>query len=217
MTKNKRETTLMIIGAIVLVASIIILWLMKPKGVLVTENIEDYNTADYPIREYLFMDEIPEKAEVIRYSYYNYGEVVRDYYLELKFETSDDLTNYMSELERCILNNIYPYTIRLQNNGLFIEESNPYNSSYTDLLCTYYGSTSSNITKTGYAIIEEDDGTIVNYCRFGMISYSYEDLILIQNVCYGSYRDTVHHHTPEYFKRFNVPTDKELERAFVLN
>lgn len=216
MTKNKRETTLIIIGAIVLVASIIILWFMKPKGVLVTENIEDYNTADYPVWESVFMETLPEKAEVVRYAYYDYWHEVRDRYLELKFETIEDLNSYLLELKEYTRVKTNPDSPFMQKNDLFIEETNPYNNLYTDLLCTYNSYTQNHIGKTGYKILFEDDETRFR-CSFGIISYSYEELTIIQSVCSGLFRDIIHDYTPEYFKRFNVPTDKELERLFVLN
>jgi len=176
-----------------------------------TESIDDYNTEKYPVNSCIFAEEIPEYAEVIAFSYYDYWNEAIDIYLELKFDSEEDLNSYLESVRtRCLscLDDYRPPT----NTGWIVEEENPYNTRFTDWLCTLFSISVNDEHYTGYEISPGETETKSD-CNFGIISYSYEDLTVIQARTCGNFRSTIHKYTPKYFARFGVPQTEPHERT----
>ena len=69
---------------------------------LYTTDISNYDSEEYPIDVCGFLfKELPENAEVLSFSYYDYWNEDVDIYLELKFEHQDELLNYIIMLKVC--------------------------------------------------------------------------------------------------------------------
>lgn len=98
--------------------------------VFYTENAEDYNTDKYPITEPIFLSEIPENASVVRFSYYDYWYEVLDIYLELKFNTADEMKQYLSELELKCQRDLSKFDNTMSKGAWFSTEDNPYMQGY---------------------------------------------------------------------------------------
>lgn len=207
-----KKTFIIIILLAVIVVIILIMILNKSPYPLYTEKAEDYNSELYPIDESLFLENIPIEAEVISYSYYNYWEEDQDIYLELKFQDRSDMEKYIEQLISCVIKQIEQKGWEKDANGWFIERTNPYQESYTDLFCTLYRSYRNDYSYTGYEIAHYENSGIIYSCNYGLISYSYEELTVIQTSCCGSIYKSGQEYTPKYFARFNVP---ENEKRFI--
>ncbi len=207
----KKKTFIIIILLAVIVVIILIMILNKSPYPLYTEKAEDYNSELYPINAPIFLENIPIEAEIISYSYYNYWEEDRDTYLELKFQDRSDMEKYIEQLISCVIKREQKGSGK-DANECFVERTNPYQESYTDLFCTSYKSYVSDYCYTGYEIEHYENSGIIYSCNYGLISYSYEDLIVIQTSCQGSIVKSVQEYTPKYFVRFNVP---ENEKRFI--
>lgn len=186
---------------------------------LYTDNIEDYNTEKYPMPEFLFLDKIPSYADVVAFYYYDYWYEQQDYYLELKFESAENLDTYVSELKLHYLNNAKDWN-RVYEEDWIVEQKNPYNENYEELICTVCRTYKTKPTGgeqafTGYQIW--DDELKVYKCNFGIISYSYEDLTVIQSRASGWFQENVNKYLPKYFSRFNVPITEKHERLVYFN
>ena len=189
--------------------------IINQRGIQFTEDIRNYNSEIYPIPKTLFPSEIPENAQVISFSYFNYWHEVEDIYLELKFNTLEEMETYLSNIKLTCKaycqNKNYP-----KNSGEFIETQNIYNQSYEEMFCTLYWSSGGEKDYTGYNIVKGESGEIRYECNFGIISYSFDELVVIHTCVYGWYRSNVHKHIPEYFKRFCVPLQENHERILYL-
>ena len=170
-----------------------------------TTDVADYNKENYIVPASYFLDEIPEYASVTSFSFFREEQTLnRDYYLELSFDTVEDMERYYGKLmERCewaVKNKTLPEGF----DEWFIMRENPYDSSYTDMFSlnsldikTY------NRDYLGYRYerIGTTDAFSANYA---VISYSYEDLTVIQNFCcYQSFRE-IDEYNPLYLKRFGA-------------
>lgn len=196
------------ISIIFVIISIVFLSVVKilttEEHFLMTESIDDYNSEKYPILIHIFPNEIPKNADVIAFSYYDYWYEAVDVYLELKFYSSDEMNEYLTEIK----------SKKISNKELYIEEKNVHNSSYTDLFLKNNITYSEKKTFTGYEIEKKD--YICYKCNYAVLSYSYEDLVVIHSYSRGHFRPTVHKHTPAYIKRFNVPQQDNYQRIFYL-
>lgn len=211
---KKKRIVLICIFTLLFLGALIGLRVMSSHGVRMTENVADYHTKDYPLYSYVFMSELPECAEVVSFSYYNYWEEAKDYYLELKFTSQEEMNAYLNDLwseAEASLQKDYQSTDR----KWFISDQNPYDPSYTDFFCTYYRIITADTEYTGYSIEPSEDPYIPSYiCNFGVISCSFEELTVIQTCVSGHFREGTHHHIPKYFQRFNLPLDEKHERRF---
>lgn len=178
---------------------------------LYTEDISQYNSEEYPINTSIFLDKLPDSLDVISFSYYDYWHEASDIYLELSFDAKEDFEAYLSDLKNYCISD-FPSKYDKQ----FIEVSNPYNKNYTDLFCTNYWSYISQKYYTGYEITQSESCGAYS-CNFGVISYSYEELRIIQAYSYGDFQDCEHDYVPKYFQRFNIPTCENHSRIFILD
>ena len=198
----------------------------QEEAITVTEDIADYNSAEYPLESFdVFLDEIPDEANVISY---HYRKIYRSYYdicLETRFDTTEQIDSYILKIKEKFLNNHSENPI-VQRNGWAIIEENPHDSEYIDVFLTY-----TEKDKMDYFAISSAVGfkykSVVPYFSgsYQLISYSYEKLIVRQFCTY----DTIQYYldsdetaqnslyTPQYFLKFDVPLDKDVERIFPLN
>ena len=177
-----------------------------------TENVEDYNTTEYPIYEPIFLEELPKTAHAVTFCHSDYWYEVKDIFLELKFDTEDDMRKYLTDLKiKCLkdLEDIKPPS----NVEWLFEQQNPYDESFTDVFCALYVTATSSESITGYRITLDDQDKMYD-CNFGIISYSYEKLTVIQSYIRGNIRESLYDYIPKYFLRFNVPLDENYERVF---
>lgn len=184
------------------------------------EGAEFYNTEDYPLYETLFLKELPQEAEAVDFSYYLYYTAEEeDTYLELKFNSLDEMQVYLDTLTATLVDyyrNSYNET--QSNNGeWFIECPNPYNEKYTDLFSVVFDAGyCTGADYTGY-VIEKNEDLFWYKCDYGIISYSYEELTVIQTSSEGWFCESVHgDYVPKYLKRFNVPLNEEHIRKLVV-
>lgn len=171
-----------------------------------TQDISQYNSKDFPIDQTFFLKEIPSNADAIAFSYYDYWEEDFDLYLELKFKNQQELEDYLTELKNYVINSFESRDIE----RLFREVINPYDSSYTDLFIMAYITMQGDKMFTGYEIKVSDNSKLFS-CNFGVISYSLDDLTVIQSATSGSF-ENVNKYIPKYFERFNVPLNENYER-----
>lgn len=185
-------------------------------SVIHSDNISEYNSGDYKRNiswSPVFLDTIPENAQVIDYEYYDWYRENIDVYLELKFETQEELENYLDTL----IQNAEEKSMK--NKGiereLFLTKQNPYDYKYTDLICTAYASYSGALGNHVDFSIEYENGKTLLDIYHHIISYSVEELTVIQNLCHWS--DYMYSYTPKYITRFNIPTNENYEYIIPLD
>ncbi len=182
-----------------------------------TTDLTNYNEKDFPLPS-IFLNDIPNYAKVVSFSYYNYYNEEKDIYLELKFNNTDQLEEYLKNL---LLNSVENFNSQgwktPQNNEWFLESQNMHKQSYVDMFCVIYSSNKKEKNFTGYSIEINNDNSAIYECNFGVISYSYEELTIIQNYCTGTFQEKVNKFIPKYFDYFNVPLNKNYERLFYLD
>ena len=218
-----------IITAVVIIAAILVT-LFLPLAILrlvtyftaddftfYTENIEDYNTEGYSISFFLapiFLDEIPENATVVYFSHYHfYNHEDEDIYLELKFETKEEMDEYLSAIKDQCQKEFEPVAHNYNSKDAFVEVENPYNEKYIELFYKRCCISRMNEEYTGYSA--EDQGKGYYYdCQFAVVSYSYEELTVIQAYTSGGFYEPENKYTPKYFIRFSVPLREEFERHY---
>ena len=173
------------------------------ESVLKTENIDEYNSDDYPISVFLLLpQEIPSNSRVMDFSYYKYYSEDFDYYLELKFNSKEELESHLkktlSDYEAILSSFDAP------QGGWFYEETNPYNEKYTDLLSKSHASYIDTYRRVGY---EVENGKLSRYysCNYGILSYSFDELTVIHTDAHGTFYDQ-NKHIPKYLLRFNCST-----------
>ena len=181
---------------------------------LYTEDIKNYNSEKYSIPSTIFPDEIPSNVQVVSFSYYNYWHEAEDIYLELKFNSTEEMEDYLSVLKSQCITVCKKYN-SFKDENLFASEKNIYNESFVDLFCLIYYSSDQNKSFTGYVIENNED--IIRYkCDFGLISYSYDDLTVIHSLVQGWYLNKKHNYIPKYFVRFDIPLDTNHKRLIYL-
>ena len=177
------------------------------KGELYTEDISDYNSDQHHRRSSFFLPELPTNADVVFFSSYNYYNEIFDQYLELKFNTKEEMHEYISSILDYDLASFSKENREEPAIGWVVEETNPYNSSYTDLISTSMTSGTFgdvDIRWVGYKISITGKEHIE--ANLSIVSYSDEELTVIQSYLYG------YDYTFSYFTRFNIPLDKNHER-----
>ena len=102
------------------------------EDVFYTENIAFYE--ENGINEWdIFPDIIPNNADVIKFSYYNYYGEDCDAYLELRFETLSEMESYLYEFKSILLKN-YPSSKALYNDDCWLVIDCPYDENYEEML-----------------------------------------------------------------------------------
>lgn len=209
-----------------LVSTIILLWITCVSwaiiqvqtidgGICFTDNIENYNSNEFPVPQTIFPAEIPANAHVVSFSYFNYWHEAEDIYLELKFNTLEEMKLYLSDVKRACASHCQ-HSSSTKSNSCFIETQNIYNQSYEDMFSMLYCTSQGDNHYTGYTI-RKTDSVIMRYeCNFGVITYSFDELTVIHSYVYGWYRSSIHNHIPAYFKRFGVPLQENHQRIFYL-
>ena len=199
----KKPVILAVLVLMVVLVSIYIYASFLPS--YTTDDIEDYNSYEYPfcdIAERIFPDEIPESAEVVKYFYDAYhtegGGHFEDcnIYLELRFLTIEDFYTYLSLIKEQALTSGFK---------LCLEEKNPYDPLYMDL---FYNLENEYRTESYYEI-RPYKRRYAALAEFSVVSYSEENLTVIHAHASGSFgADDI-----TYLNRFGVPTDKEHKRS----
>ena len=188
------------------------------KGVLYTESIEDYNTEEYPVKSPIFLETIPDNATVISYSYYDYWHESHDLYIELKFSAESELKEYINSIknhaESYLINSTKP-----SGGEWFIEVESPYDPNYVELVSLSHSTWQNDKHFVGYSIEKKDSinsgHKYTQYvCNYRIISYSLEDLTVIQSCAQGYFQYFEEAYVPKYFTRFSIPTDEEFERIY---
>ena len=182
-------------------------------GVLYTESIEDYNTEKYSVRKSFYLDSIPENATVVSFSYYEYWNESSDVYLELRFSTVQELEEHLFSVKNHVKSSLVDYPVQTVDGEWLLEVDNPYNDKYVDLFCLDYVTFDKDGDVTGYSIEFKPNYTLYR-CNYGVISYSLEELTVIQSSAVGSFEYFEEAYVPKYFRRFNIPTDEEFERIY---
>ena len=191
-----------------------------------TENIEDYNSTNYPIESFdVLPKEIPNSADAISYYYYD-DSWCYNICLQLKFNSIEEIDSYVASIKEDFLLK-YDNDPIIKDTGWAISETTPYKSNFTDLLLTQMKHSSlkwcySHFYCVGYSLREGADSSSNRFDgRFQMLSYSYEDLtvFLFYFACaYSLDLELVkHERMPQYFIHFNVPVDREVHRWHYLN
>ena len=85
---------------ILLLAFVVFKILTVEEGLLYTEKIDDYNTDEFPIFSAIFLDDLPENLNIVSFVYYNYWHEAHDVYLEISFDTPEDMERYISSLKQ---------------------------------------------------------------------------------------------------------------------
>ena len=213
MTKSKRITLICIGIALLLLISYII--------------YEETQTPDYPLYTthsnaydgqagLLFPDEIPSEAQIVSYKYYNYWEEAVDVYLELQFTDADALQSYVRSFVAQTVEELNRENEQKKPFGeqWFIEEQNPYNNAYTDLIFARNITATGAKSYTGFSV-EPDENDMLYKCSFSIISYSIDDLTVIHTESHGWFRN-IHRYIPQWLLRFGVPISTEHERRFYI-
>ena len=179
-----------------------------------TNNIADYHTDEYFIPSTVFPETIPENAQVVAFSHTVFWSTAEDIYLELKFNTQEEMQAYLEQIKGKSMP---------KNQGgqwpkpseKFIQTPNAYDSNYVDLFSTMQLAWKSNEFFTGYQISITDETTVFD-CDVDLISYRLDDLTVIHTYIKGVFTKSVHDYVPMYFKRFSVPIDQNHNRFYYL-
>lgn len=192
-----------------------------------TENIEDYNSTNYPIESFdVLPKQIPSATTVVSY-YYSINSRCYNICLQLKFNSIEEIDSYIACIKEDFLSKHGDKRV-VKDNGWAISEPNPYNSNFTDLLLTHMEHSSvkyafSEYYRIGYSIYLNTDSPSYYYlnCQCQSLSYSYEDLTVFSFYFANHFRDDLasvdQSRIPQYFIHFNVPLDQEVYRWHYLN
>ena len=179
------------------------------EDVFYTENIAFYE--ENGINEWdIFPDIIPNNADVIKFSYYDYYGEDCDVYLELRFETLSDMESYIDEFKATLLKKYPTYNALYNKDCLFMIES-LYDESYEEMLYLGDGAyrKSDNTYSFGYTI---ENSTAVFY--LDILSYSKDDLCVIHSSTSGTFNNA-NDYTPMYLQRFGGTLDKDVDRMYI--
>lgn len=217
--KNKKRNLIIIFSIVSAIALIFVVWgvIVAKNDIRYTEDINDYNSGKYKFFDSdIFLEEIPSDLEVVDFSYYSYvNENKRDIYLEVKFDTVDKLEAYLSTIKQMAIDNNPISSVSFENGTCFFEEQNPYNKSYIDIFYSFPFANKNNVDYVGYSVDTERENTEYGGC-FSIISYSYEELTIVQTYSSGCYLENVDEYIPKYFRRFDIPLTQNHERYIVL-
>ena len=212
MKMKRRRCVLIVVLLVACIIGILVYQLNKSTpGIIYTNDIKNYNTDRYRIPNTVFPDVIPSNVRVISFSYYNYWYEESDIYLELQFSAQEDMEVYLESIQNSCISNLQESTPP-KNTGWIIDTENIYDTSYKEKFCTQYQASSGNECYTGYKILVDSS----YICSFGLISYSFEELIVIHACTVGWFTADENNYVPMYFKRFNVPVGGSHKRIFNL-
>ena len=199
----------------------------KPRFVFYTEDIQDYNTEKYPFFSSIFLPCIPKNASVTKFVYYNYIDEEIDSYLELKFNSVEDLDCYLLAVKEHYEQS---ENTRPQITRFFVEKTNEFDDNYENIYCIASNYTSSYDEEydgyIGYEFYEEEykslfgklDASDCYDCLFDVISYSYSELTVIQSSVRGNFLEYFHEYIPYYFIKFKAELEPGDEyRLFFKN
>ena len=183
-------------------------------------DIESYDDLGLssPSSFYSIYLDLPSDAEVLNFSYYKNSLFNHsDIYLELKFQDVESIERYLNEiilkLEERNQEKVAPCYAK--DGKHYHSEPNPYNSSYTDIFSLDKAMWSAGVNFVGYRY---EPGDINNYhTYYEIISYSMEDLIIIQTASDGFFGTAKNEHLPKYLEHFNMPLSKPVERWIYVN
>lgn len=184
-------------------------------AVLYTEDTENYNFGKYQFSNAIFLEELPSNLTVVNFSYYYYWHEKEDVYLEVKFDTVDEMEAYLSTIKQMAIDNNPISSVSFENGTCFFEEQNPYNKSYIDIFYSFPFANKNNVDYVGYSVDTERENTEYGG-YFSIISYSYEELTIVQTYSSGCYLENVDEYIPKYFRRFDIPLTQNHERYIVL-
>ena len=202
-----------ILSAVILLLSLV----SCDDGVRYTDSVDDYNRGDYYFYNSFYLSSIPENATVVSFSYYRHvHENASDVYLELRFSTIEELEAHLDAISNHTKTVLASSHTQPYDGEWFFEVANPYDENYVDAFCwDYNGWIDGEKNYTGYSIERKNDHAIYN-CDYGIVSYSVEDLTVIQARAHGRFEPYEEGYTPKYFKRFNIPTNDELVRRYYI-
>ena len=181
-----------------------------------TTDISLYNAEGYKLTSGVFPAEIPSNAEVVSFYYYRQVQSLdRDYYLELKFNSPEELDNHRAAIYKRVKAIYSKYEFPVGFDDWMVSSENPYNSSYTDEFCLgvlkpqYY-----NQDYIGYR--RETIGTTEALsAHFSILSYSYEELTVIHSFACYQMLEAYNEYNAKYFERFGAnPFESREVRVF---
>ena len=195
----------LIIGAIALITPILIIAIivaLQPNYPITTDRIEDYGNDEYYFVDKIFMPYLLKNAEVVSYYSYNYWDEDYDLYLELKFNTEDEMDAYLDALFSYVKTKSDAIAYSPVGGDWFVREEHPSDPSFT--VCYYkdFHYNQAYQDKTGYRI--EDYYYI---CCYAVICYSYDSLTVIQSASQGSFNMYYNEYTPKFLERFGITYD----------
>lgn len=208
---NKKYVTII---AVFLLVAFVLFAAIKTKtvkdGMIFTNDIKNYNTDEYAVPVSFFPDVLPASTKVISYCHYEYWDEAIDIYLELRFDTVEELEKHLNSMKQ-------KYTSNWDNKPTkktigVTETPNIYDNSYEDVFFNRYHTIQGENYYTGYSI---DSNKNFYDCNFGVISYSFDELIVIHAYTNGGFRNT-YNHIPMYFERFDIPLYNNHQRVFYL-
>ena len=217
-TNYRLKKTLIVVGsilvAVILVVSVILIVALSstPDYPIYTSSASDYNSGDYYFYDGFFMPTLPENATVVAYYSYDYWKEEQDQYLELSFNSKEEMDSYLTSF--------YEYLAELRSDikhfptdgEWFIRETNPYDSSFVDCFYKEYHYFQYDITYTGYEVTEDD-----YHCCYAVLSYSYDSFAVIQSVSNGHFERNDNDYIPQYLERFGIDetiTNKKMPLSF---
>ena len=160
---------------------------------------------------------IPESAELVGFSYYNYYRENEDAYLEIRFSSVEDLQAYLVEYMVNAENYLRQYTPPTTGEW-FLTVPNPYHSAYTDLVSCHATVHSGGEIYTGYYVEPlGEEGLPWLLANCWIVSFSEEELCVIHSRFRGSFFENEDRYTPKYLRRFQVAVELSLDRRYFLS
>ena len=202
-----------------LVSCVILLFIItscSSKYVFYTEDIHRYRNEEYPIHSKLFPEQIPNNSTVKSYSNYFYYHEVYDAYLELVFNSKEEMDMYLFELTQSYLQSKTEEGLTKPQGGWILKEQNPHNTSYTDIIGLGNVTISNGEYYTGYETSIADESVLVS-ANISIISYSYEELTVVHSYMYGTCNLSNGDYLFKYFTKFNISTSEEYQRKILID
>ena len=197
-----------------------------PSDAIFTQDVEDFNTPEYPLDELAcYAYGIPENAKIESF-YYCVEHFWYDSFLEMKFETAEEIDEYIGHI-KSLAYEMYKDDENAQNHGIIYEETNPYNLDFIDLFVPDFPTVGYRVKKNEELYIGSRLTGKVAYDIFyelSLFSYSYENLtvcIFSSSIDFGD-GITVHmsrtksYMVPRYFIYFEVEITDDMERMVAL-
>ena len=167
--------------------------------------------------DYSLLNDIPEDAQVVDYSYAELYDGRSDFYLELKFTTVQGFEQFLEKLMKEARDEKLDGEIYKDDTDLFLKTTNPYDSSFNEIVFLTNPRQRGYIYWVGY----KDYCYSVNEtieCCLSLISYSLEELIVIQTRIYGVFPEYIYdYRMPKYFERFNIVINEDCHRVYISN